>query len=383
MEESLINCVVHKRLNEIHCTECNTFLCLECIAGHKTETHKAKYVHVMHHAKSQTLHKIDSLKTSVENSESKLEIEAKELVEGINKLAPEINETVNLYMERFEKLKGTMKVLMSCIKYSLKGDYKENVRKSLEIEKKQLQRLIKAQDVKELLKLTQKIEEETKVAKNQERSQDLLLALRSEVREIKDSNVYKSILVSAKSLVAKSNIYRLSNYQKDWTCDRKYLSIKMYLSPDNLTFGNTATNGYPGIIGTMAFDIGLYAYEAIPVGLDCNEKEGFGIIEKDAYLEAHKSDPVTPIVYNKMIGFLYRKEARNMTVEKIKEMSMNEKYYVRVNIPDLLMTINGPGVKLSTHLKPGVVYYPCFSCGCSNNRIKIRPLSHFEENMTK
>eukprot|EP00826_Nyctotherus_ovalis_P020547 TRINITY_DN16467_c0_g1_i2.p1 TRINITY_DN16467_c0_g1~~TRINITY_DN16467_c0_g1_i2.p1 ORF type:complete len:422 (+),score=90.25 TRINITY_DN16467_c0_g1_i2:66-1331(+) len=383
METSLTNCMVHRRPNEMHCAACNTFLCLECMAAHKTEQHKPRYVHLMQHAMIYTLPQIELLKGFVESSESELESEAKILVKGLSELAPEINETVNLYFQRFEQLKATVKLLRSCAKYTLQNDYKESMKKRLLIEKKQLEKFIKAKDSKELLRLVQKVEEEAKVVKNQETSQDLIVALRKAIVEIKGINMYKSILSSARSLTTKCSLFRLNNYQKDWTCDRRYFSSKMYLSADGLTFGNTASNGYPAIIGTVPFDTGLYAYEVIPIGLDCNEKEGFGIIDRDKYLAAYNKDKITPAVHSQMIGFLYRKDARNMRAVKITDMRMNEKYYVRVNIPELTVTIEGPGVELTATLKAGVAYYPCFSCGCSNNKMKIRPLNSFYEGLAK
>ena len=158
-------------------------------------------------------------------------------------------------------------------------------------------------------------------------------------------------------------------------------ALQMSLSEDGLTYGNTATNGYPAIIGTLPFDSSLYAFEVIPTSLDCKGKEGFGIISKDDYLNAYESDKATPTVYNSMIGLMYRQEAKNMDVKEIRDMEMGSKYYVRVNIPELYVTIEGPGTKLKAELKSGIVYYPCFSCGCSNNKLKIRPLEYFEEGM--
>ena len=91
-------------------------------------------------------------------------------------------------------------------------------------------------------------------------------------------------------------------------------------------------------------------------------------------MNAYESDKATPTVYNSMIGLMYRQEAKNMDVKEIRDMEMGSKYYVRVNIPELYVTIEGPGTKLKAELKSGIVYYPCFSCGCSNNKLKIRPL---------
>eukprot|EP00831_Metopus_contortus_P072397 TRINITY_DN6606_c0_g1_i1.p2 TRINITY_DN6606_c0_g1~~TRINITY_DN6606_c0_g1_i1.p2 ORF type:complete len:140 (+),score=20.56 TRINITY_DN6606_c0_g1_i1:182-601(+) len=122
-----------------------------------------------------------------------------------------------------------------------------------------------------------------------------------------------------------------------------------------------------------------FGYEVIPTSLDCNENEGFGIIEHSKYISVFRTNPETPEVYSEMIGFLYSNVAKNMSVNSISEMRMGSKYYVRVIKTENKVTITGPGVSLYADLKPDVHYVPCFSCGCSSNRLQIRPLTDIDE----
>lgn len=59
-----------------------------------------------------------------------------------------------------------------------------------------------------------------------------------------------------------------------------------------------------------------------PTGLNCTGKEGFGIIELEAYNNIYKANKDRPEIYNTMIGFLYRNVAKNMTAVKLNNMVM-------------------------------------------------------------
>eukprot|EP01022_Parablepharisma_sp_SALTPOND_P008208 TRINITY_DN135387_c0_g1_i1.p2 TRINITY_DN135387_c0_g1~~TRINITY_DN135387_c0_g1_i1.p2 ORF type:complete len:389 (+),score=56.79 TRINITY_DN135387_c0_g1_i1:105-1271(+) len=378
-EPILYTCLTHNRANEIYCTVCKSYLCPECVSTHKTESHKPKYLHIMQYAPTQVIPKMDLLLNSTKESEKVVETEAKELVSGLERLAPQVKEAANMYFERVKVLKKVVNTLSSYLKQRPKGTPLENITKGLNEDKKRLEKFIKEKKDVDLLKLTQRIEEEANLAEKQEKVPELIGQLKEAIHTMEDMSVYKATIASAKALTAKCNLYRLTQYVKDWKCDRQFFSSKMYLSEDNLTFGNTASNGYPAIIGDVPFDSGLYAYEVIPHSLDCSGREGFGIIEREKYIAKFNSDRLTPDVSNDMMGFFYRGEAKNLRVIKVCNMQMDQKYYVKVNIPELYVTIKGPGVELVGELKSGVAYAPCFSCGCSNNRLKIRPLDDFYE----
>jgi len=375
----LYQCLEHKRLNEIYCSACKTYMCPECVSNHKTPNHKPKYLHVMQYGPQQVIPKIDVLVGSATESSEKIENEAKDLVSGLEKLAPRIKEAANVYLTRANQLKVLITTLKGFMKQEPKGINPENMSKGITEDKKKLERLIKEKKTEELLKLTQRIEEEAALTEKQEKVPDLVIQLKEAIMIMQDMAKAKAAISAAKALLAKCNMYKMTQYENNWKCDRKYYSSKMFLSEDNLTFGNTATNGYPALIGDLPFDTGLYAFEVIPTSLECTGKEGFGIIEREKYISIWNKDKTTPTAHQDMMGYFYRNEAKNMKVEKICDMKMGTKYYVKVNIPELICTITGPGVSLKGELKPGVTYVPCFSCGCSSNRIKIRPLDDYDE----
>eukprot|EP00831_Metopus_contortus_P061955 TRINITY_DN5388_c0_g1_i1.p1 TRINITY_DN5388_c0_g1~~TRINITY_DN5388_c0_g1_i1.p1 ORF type:complete len:213 (-),score=30.27 TRINITY_DN5388_c0_g1_i1:38-676(-) len=194
-----------------------------------------------------------------------------------------------------------------------------------------------------------------------------------------DEKMYDEAMRAGQNLLTKCQSLRLVQYHSKWVLEKAYISHKMKLSEDDLTYQPTVSNGYPAIIANFAADSGLFAYEVIPTNLCCNGKEGFGIIERDKYLAAKVADPVTPTVHSHMIGLFHPNEARKMEVEHITNIISGAKYIVKCNLIDHILTITGPGILLSANLDPGIFYTPCFSCGCTRNRLKVRPLLSFDE----
>eukprot|EP00831_Metopus_contortus_P059319 TRINITY_DN51309_c0_g1_i1.p2 TRINITY_DN51309_c0_g1~~TRINITY_DN51309_c0_g1_i1.p2 ORF type:complete len:174 (-),score=18.18 TRINITY_DN51309_c0_g1_i1:33-554(-) len=109
------------------------------------------------------------------------------------------------------------------------------------------------------------------------------------------------------------------------------------------------------------------------------EKKVFGIIEREMYLEAYGRDPTTPTAHVQMIGVFHPGEVHNMKAETSTNLIYGARYVVKCNLVDHLVTIKGPGLSLYANLVPGVSYTPCFSCGCTSNQFKIRPLVSFDE----
>jgi hypothetical protein len=294
-------------------------------------------------------------------------------------MTPKLKEVTDMHTQTAGYLKSIVSELGSYSKQQVKGSHIDNLKNGLKADKERIEKAIKEKKTKELLKLSQKIDEEVRLASNGETISSLVTRLQKAMEKLEKVDNLKGTLMAAKQLSTKCRLLKMVGYNGDWKLDRKYVSTKMSLSEDGLTYGNTASNGYPAIIGDVPFDSGLYGYEVIPTSLDCTGKEGFGIIELDKYVAAHAADNATPTAYDGMIGFLYRNEAKNMTVERSSDMQMGSKYYVRVSMIDLTCTITGPSLSLRAELKPGVVYVPCFSLGCSSNKLQIRPLTDFDE----
>lgn len=375
----VFRCLAHRRSNEIYCTACSTYLCPECVSLHSTPMHKPRYVHALQYAKSHTLSKLDLLANSTGALGAEKEVEVSGFFSELRGILPAASSSMRLLQQKISQLKVLIKSLKSYVSQSEGEVTQENIVNELNIEKKRLEELIKKKNPVELIRLIQKTEEEVKLSTEQEKAKDLVSKLRLAMVPMEDQNMYDDLTSAASILNTKCNVHRFEEPVKEWRCDRKYLSSKMQLSDDGLTFGNTASNGYPAIIGDLPFDSGLYAYEVVPLGLDCAGKEGFGVIEKSCYLRAVSSDKVTPVAYNEMIGYFYKGEVRRMTVKKKSDMQMGQKYVVRVNIPEQWMTIKGPELQLKAQLEANTVYYPCFSCGCSGNKFHIKPLPYAEE----
>jgi hypothetical protein len=379
MQSGSLTCLRHDKLNELLCTECKTYLCPECITDHVTDGHVAKYIHVLQYSPVNTLPKIDQLLAAAKGREEAVNAEAKELNTALQVFAPKFVEAVAQHAKAIEQLQTLTTQLQVYAGMKKQESYIEGVRTGLTNDKKALGEAIKAKDSQAALRIAQKVEAEELLAKQQETAQTVISRLDHVLDSISDIKGYQTLLNAANTVVAKCQFLRLVQYTQEWKCDRQYFSTKMFLSEDGLTFGNTASSGYPAIIGDVPFEHGLFAYEVIPSHLECAGKEGFGIIEREKYMAAVAADRTTPTVHDSMIGFLYKTDAKNMTAVRVGEMQLEAKYYVWVNLNELTLIIKGPGVHLTAELKAGVVYYPCFSCGCSSNRLKIRPLASYDE----
>ena len=378
-KQTLYKCFAHKRSNEIYCTECNTYLCPECISFHNTPMHKPRYLHVLQYSEYYILPKIDTLGRSMEAFGVNEEAEVSKFLLELKKAVSSSGFDVRVPMQKLARLKSILFNLKSYLTQLQGETSQENIINELNREKKRMEILMKNKNTVELLKLVHKTEELIKLNKERERAKDLVQKLKKAIIPMNDLSIYKEAIVVASMLNTKCQMYRQEQSITEWKCDKTYLSNKMSLSEDGLTFGNTTSNGYPAIIGNAPFDSGMYAFEVIPTGLDCSGKEGFGIIEKDKYLKAYNNDKVTPTVYNDMIGFFYKSDVRGMTVKMKSDMQMGQKYIVRVNMPELWVSIKGPGVDLKGKLMAEAVYYPCFSCGCSGNKMQIKPLAYTDE----
>ena len=253
------------------------------------------------------------------------------LNDGLGDTIPHLIELVERHEKNLECLSKVTKQLVTYSKQNMKGNISKNITKSFEIDKTTLGNAIKAGNVKTTLRIVQKVEEMTSLSKEQIPTKKILEKFKEDLEIMKKKDLMKNVTSIASRIATKFRMMRDNKYVKDWCCDRQYLTSKMTLSEDGLTYGNSATNGYPAIIGNIEFDNGLYAFEVTPIDLDCTGKEGFGIIEHEEYLEIFRNDSTTPAAYDKMIGFLYKDVAKNMTVETITSMQSGRKYFVRIN----------------------------------------------------
>eukprot|EP00826_Nyctotherus_ovalis_P027141 TRINITY_DN2116_c0_g5_i4.p1 TRINITY_DN2116_c0_g5~~TRINITY_DN2116_c0_g5_i4.p1 ORF type:complete len:316 (+),score=95.89 TRINITY_DN2116_c0_g5_i4:107-1054(+) len=306
-------------------------------------------------------------------------MEIEELKEGLEEILPELNELIEFHESGLNSLKS-LAATLTYNSHRFQGEkYQDNIKKGLEADRKNLEKVVDAKNVESTLKVVQKIDEAVKLYNKKIPVSTLLSEFKKDLERFRTADMLKDVATITGTIAAKYRLLKATKYNKDWRCDRRYLSSKMTLSEDGLVYGNSASSGYPAIIGNLPFEDGLYAFEVIPEGLDCTAKEGFGIIEKEVYETAFSANPVTPAVFTQMLGFLFRRQAQNMRAETIQDMVLGAKYYVKVNMVELALEIVGPGVLLTAKLKPDTAYVPCFSCGCSNNKFRIRPLDDYDE----
>eukprot|EP00826_Nyctotherus_ovalis_P056444 TRINITY_DN7618_c0_g2_i2.p1 TRINITY_DN7618_c0_g2~~TRINITY_DN7618_c0_g2_i2.p1 ORF type:complete len:295 (+),score=84.22 TRINITY_DN7618_c0_g2_i2:123-1007(+) len=274
----VFRCLVHRRTNEIYCTVCDTYLCPECVSFHNTPTHKPRYVHALQYAKTHTLSKLDLLGKSTGAFGIEKEVEISAFFSELRKILPSTSLSIKHLLQKISQLKLLIRNLKSYVSQREGEVTQENIVNELNVEKKRLEGLKKSKNTLELIRLIQKTEEEVKLSTEQEKAKDLVDKLKLTMAPMEDLKMYNDLTSTAFILSTKCNIYRFEEPVKEWKCDRKYFSSKMLLSDDGLTFGNTASNGYPAIIGDTPFDSGLYSYEVVPLGLDCSGKEGFGTV---------------------------------------------------------------------------------------------------------
>lgn len=377
--DKIWKCISHDRATEIYCKTCKTYICPECLTNHMTDGHKPDLIHIMRYAPEVALPILDHLLKDISGKDSEMNLDATEFVATLSSIVPLIKEAVSSHAASVNQLKSLVNQIEMYVAPLKQQPFVDRIRKGLSADKKRLEEALKKKDIQTVVTLTKKIEAEGQVAGGSEKDKALVSKIKTSIGSLSDLKTYKDLISAIQMLAFKCQHLRLNACITDWKCDRKYLTSKMTLSEDGLTYGNQAGNGYPAIIGDTPFDSGVLAYEAQPSGLCCTGKEGFGIIELNKYLSRWAADNVTPLAHDDMIGILYSNTAKNMTVVSGSDCRNNEKYIVRADMNTLTLTIKGPGCNCKATLKPDTQYVPVFSCGCRNNKIIIKPLEILDD----
>lgn len=374
-------CLLHTgKPNELMCMTCKTYLCTECLTTHCADGHKPEYIHISQYAPKYALPKVDQLLMEISGKDSDINYEATEFVSAVQSMLPSLQEAINAHAQATIYLRGLVRQLEGFIVPTKPQPYIERMRSGMTQDKKKLEEALKTKNIKEAIRLTQKIEAESAIASSTEETKRMAADVKAALVPLENRTLYNPIIAATQKIVSKCQHLRLAGGSGGaWKIDRKYLSSKLTLSEDGLNLGNSASSGYPSVIGDTPFDCGIYAFQVIPRNLDCGSKEGFGIIELERYKTAYEADKSTPNSYDNMIGFLYRDVAKNMETVKGHEMQMGEKYTVKVDLIRSTMSIKGPELHLKATLKADTVYVPCFSLGCSGNKIEIKVLDIIED----
>lgn len=372
-------CVSHDRVTELYCSSCKRYLCPECVTAHEDDGHSSALIHVLDYAPKIAVPMLQKLIERTDEEDSKVNLKVVEFVSSMNGFLPRLKEELKSRVEAvnvIQKLAHQMENYTVPVKQQLLVD---RIRNGLTADKKKLEEALESKNLEAAVNLTMKIEAENKTTGGATKEISLINNVKSAISALSDIHIYKQILDSLQMLSFKCQHFRLNQCIIDWCCDRKYLSSKMTLSEDGLTYGNQAGSGYPAIIGNTPFDSGVVAFEVTPSSLCCKGKEGFGIIELSKYLARHAADNATPVAYEDMLGLFYGGTFRGVNAVSGSVMKNNATYVVKADMPKLELSVTGPDCKLVGSLKPGTKYVPCFSCGCRANKLVIKPIEVYNE----
>ncbi len=377
--DKIWKCLQHDKPTEIYCKTCKNYICAECLTDHTADGHKENYVHIFKYSPEVAMPLLDHLLKDISGKDSEMNMDATEFVATLGSVLPQIKDAVSAHAESVLLLKSLVSQIEMYVAPLKQQPFVDRIRKGLTSDKKRLEEALKKKDVQTVVMLTRKIEAEGQVSGGSDKDKLLVAKVKECISKLSDLKLYKELITNIQLLAFKCQHLRLNQCVGDWKIDRKYLSTKMTLTEDGLTYGNQAGNGYPGIVGDTPFDSGILAYEVTPSGLCCSGKEGFGVIELEKYKVKHAADSTTPTIYDDMVGLLQNGVAKNMTVVNGSELRNNEKYIVKADLIGLKMTIKGPGCHIKADLKPDTTYVPCFSCGCRNNKFVIKPIEAYDE----
>ena len=376
--DKIWKCIRHDKATEIYCKTCKAYICPECVTDHGEDGHKPEFLHVFDYSQAVASPLLDNLLKDISGKDSEMNFDATEFVFMLGTVVPQIKETVMAHATSVQTLKALVGQIEQYVAPLKQQPFVDRIRKGLTADKKRLEEALKKKDVQTVVTLSKKIEAEGQISGGAEMDKELIAKIKSSITSLTDLKTYKELTQAIQLLAYKCQHLRLNQNVSDWKCDKKYLTTKMTLSEDGLTYGNQAGNGYPGIIGDMPVDSGILAFEVTPSGLCCSGKEGFGIIEFEKYKAKFAADSTTPTIHDDMIGLQHNNVAKNMTVVSGSELRNNEKYVVKADLTNCKMTIKGPGCHIKADLKPETVYVPCFSCGCRNNKFIIKPADAYD-----
>ena len=315
--EKLWKCLTHDKGLEIYCEGCKTYICVECLSTHDDTCLSSKYVHLFKHTEEAALPKIDKMLEEMTASDSEVAMEANALLGGLSEIIPQLKHVIVEHHQSSQTLKSLTTQLESKTAPMKHQPISEQLRMGLTADKKRLENALKEDDMQTVITLTKRIIGESEISEKSDIEKPAIQKIKSRIASIDYMKTYKELIDCLTQLSTKCQRLRLGGCVTNWKCDARYVSRKLSLTPDGLTLGNTASDGYPGIIGDTPIDAGMCIFEVIPSGLNCTGKEGFGIIELDKYKSIQAANPETPTVHEQMIGFMYSNEAKNMTAVRV------------------------------------------------------------------
>eukprot|EP01022_Parablepharisma_sp_SALTPOND_P026608 TRINITY_DN64480_c0_g1_i1.p1 TRINITY_DN64480_c0_g1~~TRINITY_DN64480_c0_g1_i1.p1 ORF type:complete len:473 (+),score=18.53 TRINITY_DN64480_c0_g1_i1:130-1419(+) len=377
MESGIYTCPAHGKLNELVCETCGRYLCPECITNHTLECPNASYNHVFGYASTKTLTTLKYMEDHVKKNSEETKQEYKVIMASVEGLSAKLSKVACVYSVNLKRIESLLKKLgVTGLFRNESENCAKNVIKTLEAQKSQLIQALKENKRREVLKITQSVEA---FQAAESIGMPFLKDLKQGAYLLEETTkLSASAIDNTKSLIAKLHRVGTTQYCKDWKCDRNYYNDRMHLSKTCLKFGCESRSGPVAIIGDKAISEGLMAFEVTPIRLEGKGKDGFGVIELDKFLAYWLKDKPPVLIEDHIIGLLYPNVPKNMTGIVGKNIVLNSKYYVQVNMSTGTVRITGNEVSLYGNLKFGVEYVPCFVCGQYKSKMSIKPLSSFD-----
>ncbi len=379
MESKIWKCNVHGRPLELYCNSCKTYICAECLSTHSASCPAADYDHVFGRAQKIALPKLQQLLAQNEQVGPQFEDESVSLLTNLCNIITPLKTTVTEHAESAEKLNELVLNVEKFAQANQKANFQERKKKQLEALKKQLQEALTEQNLAAVSQLTHRALAEGEVQKGSKEEAKIATALKTDIKGLNYLDTYKSMAEDLQRILAQCDRLRLNKSVFNWKCDRRYVSSKLSVAENGLEIRCSESGGYAAVVGDTPIDYGVLVYEVTASGLCCNGKEGFGVIEVGKFRELYSVNSKTQNAHDYMIGLMCGDMPKSMLVLTGKELLLDVPYVVSINMCDHVMNIKGPGTLLTTELESGVAYVPCFSLGCTNNVMKIKPLEAMEE----
>ena len=368
-------CYEHSRPLELYCDVCKTYICPVCLSDHYSACPTPKFKHVFRHASDVSLPKLDKLIKDSDTIGPEHNDESVLLLTSLYNVISPLKHLTEEHNEFMDKLKKSTKEIESLHKY-LEGRRATNSSREQELLscQRNLTAALTSKNLIGAVKFTLQAFVMNPEKKKMEEEKAAVEKVRETVRIEGEVKKLRELAESVKAVLLKCQSLRLNFSVFNWRCDPNYLSPKIGLSEDGLEIKCVKGTGYAAIIGDTPIDYGIMVFEVTASGLCCSGKEGFGIIEYSKYKELFAANPETPTAYDSMTGLMHGDIVKNMLVLTGNELLLDVPFTVSINMCDHVLNIKGPGTLLTTELKTGVQYVPCFSLGCEKNKFVVHPL---------
>jgi len=372
--EKLANCVQHNRPLELFCLTCKKLICPECLSTHDNTCPECDYEHILQYSQRITLPKLDAMISENEMQGPENDIESQELLTSLYNIITPLQRTVEEHTTYMNQLKSVDKEINLILKGAKVKLELEGKQKEYEKYEKRMHQALKDHNIKEVVTLCKLITTEGEKRRGYKEEIKIMNDIKPNLNTEKDIEAIRKVADEVQLILFRCQRLRLNFSVLNWKIDKNFLSPKISLSENCLEISCSQGTNYASIIGDIPIDYGQMSFEVTSSNLCCNGKEGFGLIEYEKYKEIYAANPLCPSAYDDMIGLFQGDIVKGMLILTGNELLLDVPFTVNIDMCNLVMNIKGPGTLLTTELKSGVQYVPCFSIGCTKNKFIIRPL---------